>query len=171
MDPQRKGRAKGGIRPSGVLFGGSAPIHPAPPGVAQRRGLGQDYVVHERGQASLSLYTLLHKGYYSPLNRAQLDSILELNVMPKKGGPSKADRAREDAPAFVKARRQHPAIESAINNLNQRGLDRIRTHGLDGFVRTVALGVVAANVHRLGQMVKQQLKASQKWPNARRKAA
>ena len=66
---------------------------------------------------------------------------------------------------------QYPAIESAINNLNHRGLDRIRTQGEDGFFRTVALSVVAANVHRLGQITKQQLRKRQQWYQARRKAA
>ncbi len=113
----------------------------------------------------------MDKGYHSPRNRAALDGLLKLNVLPKKGGKSQADQARESAPAFVAARRQHPGIESAINNLNHRGLDRIRTHGEEGFVRTVALGVVAANVHRLGQIVKKKKKQHDQWHKARRKAA
>ncbi|MDE2834739.1 MAG: ISNCY family transposase, partial [Bacteroidota bacterium] len=48
---------------------------------------------------------------------------------------------------------------------------RVRTHGVEGFVRTVALGVVAANVHRLGQIVKVQQKRYEAWHLARRKAA
>ena len=38
-------------------------------------------------------------------------------------------------------RRQHPAVESAINSLEHRGLDRVRTHGTEGFARMVALSV------------------------------
>ena len=127
-------------------------------------------------QAAQALYPSIvscsmDKGYHSPRNRVALDGLLRLNVLPKKGGKSKADQARESAPAFVAARRQHPGIESAINNLNHRGLDRIRTHGEEGFVRTVALGVVAANVHRLGQIVKKKKKQHDQWHKARRKAA
>ena len=62
------------------------------------------------------------KGYYSPGNRKRLDELLELNVMPKKGKLGKADRERETAPEFVEARRAHAAVESAINNLEQRGV-------------------------------------------------
>ena len=113
----------------------------------------------------------MDKGYYSPRNREALDKLLKLNVMPKKGRWSEADRERESSPEFVAARRQHPAVESAINNLNHRGLDRIRTHGVDGFVRTVALGIVASNVHRLGLIVRKQKRVSEAWHNARRKAA
>ena len=113
----------------------------------------------------------MDKGYHSPHNRAELDQLLDLNVMPKKGKWSKADRARETAPEFVAARRHHSGIESAINNLNHRGLARIRTHGVEGFVRTVALGVVAANVHRLGQIVKKRAQQYERWHRARRRKA
>ena len=46
--------------------------------------------------------------------------------------------------------RRHPAVESAIHNLECRGLDRVRAHGRDGFARTVALAILAANLHRIG---------------------
>ena len=100
----------------------------------------------------------MDKGNYSKSNRQALDSMLDLHVMPKKGPPSQKDRQTEQAPDFKEARRQHPAAESAINKLNQRGLFLIRTHSEAGFVRTVALVVVAANVHRLGQLVKTKQK-------------
>ena len=48
---------------------------------------------------------------------------------------------------FVAMRRQHPAVESAINNLEQ--LDRVVACGADGFARVVALSVVALNIHRM----------------------
>ena len=50
-------------------------------------------------------------------------------------------------------RRQHPAVESAINSLEHRGLDRVRTHGTEGFARMVALSVLAGNLHRLGRLL------------------
>ena len=53
-------------------------------------------------------------------------------------------------------RRQHPAVESAINNLEHRGLDRVRSKGPKGFARTVVLAVVALNVHRLGRVLRQR---------------
>ena len=61
-----------------------------------------------------------------------------------------------DAEQFAAMRRQHPAVESAINNLEHRGLDRVRSKGREGFARTVALSVVALNVHRLGRVLRQQ---------------
>ena len=36
-----------------------------------------------------------------------------------------------------------------------RGLDRVRSHGADGFARTVALSVLAANLHRIGLILQE----------------
>ena len=138
-------------------------------------GVESDMIVEFVEQAQRRYPTLdlmsTDRGYWSPRNRAKLDQMLKVNALPKKGGKSKADRARESAPDIAEARRQHPAIESAINNLNHRGLRRVRTHDAEGFVRTVALGVVAANVHRLGQIVKAQRRQYEAWHQARRMAA
>ena len=96
------------------------------------------------------------RGFHSPANRTRLDEVLVDNVLPRKGRLSKADREREQGETFVAMRRQHPAVESAINNLEHRGLDRVRSKGRKGFARTVALAVVALNVHRLGRVLRQQ---------------
>ena len=96
------------------------------------------------------------RGFHSPANRARLNELLVDNVLPKKGRLSKADRDREQGETFAAMRRQHPAVESAINNLEHRGLDRVRSKGRKGFARSVALAVVALNVHRLGRVLRQQ---------------
>ena len=96
------------------------------------------------------------RGFHSPANRTRLDEVLVDNVLPKKGRLSKADQEREQGETFVAMRRQHPAVESAINNLEHRGLDRVRSKGRKGFARSVALAVVALNVHRLGRVLRQQ---------------
>ena len=96
------------------------------------------------------------RGFHSPANRARLDEVLVDDVLPKKGRLSKADREREQGETFVAMRRQHPAVESAINNLEHSGLDRVRSKGREGFARTVVLAVVALNVHRLGRVLRQQ---------------
>ena len=73
--------------------------------------------------------------------------MLDLNALPRKGKLNQIERKREESEDFKFARRQHPAVESAINNLEQRGLDRVRTRGADGFSRTVALSILALNLH------------------------
>ena len=88
--------------------------------------------------------------FHSPNNRRRLDEMLEISALPRKGNLSKADQLCEQQPEFVAMRGQHPAVESAINNLEHRSLDRVRSHGADGFERTVALTVLAVNLHRIG---------------------
>ena len=109
------------------------------------------------------------RGFHSPGNRAQLDAMLDLNALPRKGRLSVAEREREEAQAFAEARRQHPAVESAINNLEHRGLDRVRSHGADGFAHTVALSILAANLHRIGLLVRRRMREAER--RRRRRAA
>ena len=96
------------------------------------------------------------RGFHSPGNRVRLDALLDINALPRKGYLSRADREREAEEPFAAARRAHPAIESAINGLEHRGLDRVRSHGADGFARTVALSVLAANLHRIGLILQKR---------------
>ena len=96
------------------------------------------------------------RGFQNPANRARFDELLDDSVLPKKGRLSKAEREREQGETFAAMRRQHPAVESAINNLEHRGLDRVRSKGRKGFAQSVALAVVALNVHRLGRVMRQQ---------------
>ena len=96
------------------------------------------------------------RGFHSPDNRVGLDALLDLNALPKKGRLSNVDREREEEASFAAARRVHPAIESAINGLEHRGLDRVRHHGVDGFARAVALSVLATNLHRIGLILQKR---------------
>ena len=97
------------------------------------------------------------KGFHSPANRARLDALLpDGNVLPQKGRLGKAAKARELAPAFVAARRRHPSVESGIHHLQHHGLGRVRTKGAEGFARTVALSIVAANLHTLGVLLQRR---------------
>ncbi len=100
------------------------------------------------------------RGFHSPENRARLDDMLDLNVLPRKGYLNRDDRERETGDAFVAMRRAHPAVESAINNLGHRGLDRVRSRGADGFARAVALSVVALNIHRIGLLLRRAQQAT-----------
>ena len=96
------------------------------------------------------------KGFHSPENQAVLKEILELVVLPRKGKLSKQAQKEEQAQEFVKARRAHSAVESAINALEVHGLDICPDEGIEGFKRYVALAVVARNIHRIGAIVWQQ---------------
>jgi len=96
------------------------------------------------------------KGFHSKTNQEELKEILELVVLSRKGKLSKESQAIEQAPEFVKARRAHSAVESAINGLEVHGLDVCPDHGITGFKRYVALAVVARNIHRIGAILWQK---------------
>ncbi len=53
-------------------------------------------------------------------------------------------------PEFVDLRKQHSAVESAINALEVHGLDKCLDHGINGFKRYIVMAVVARNIQRLG---------------------
>jgi len=95
----------------------------------------------------------MDKGFHSPANQRALAALVPFPVLPKKGKCSAAEAAREGDPEFIRLRRRHSAVESAINALEVHGLDLCRDHGITGFKRYVALAVVARNIQRLGALL------------------
>jgi hypothetical protein len=95
----------------------------------------------------------MDKGFHSPENQRRLAEVIDFPVVPKKGRRSDTQRAHEQDPRFIRLRRRHSAVESAINALEVHGLDRCPDHGIDGFKRYVALAVVGRNLHRLGAIL------------------
>ncbi len=49
-----------------------------------------------------------------------------------------------------------PGVESAIHALESHGLDRVHTHGREGFERTVGISIIAANLHRIVRLLQQR---------------
>jgi len=96
------------------------------------------------------------KGFHSPENQTLLPAHLELVALPRKGKLSRQAQERELSEAFIKARRAHSAVESAINALEVHGLDMCPDHGIGGFKRYVALAVLARNIHRIGAILWKQ---------------
>jgi hypothetical protein len=99
--------------------------------------------------------------YWDWYNQIELQNLLDCVALPKKGRWSEADKARESAPEFVLRRRQHPAVESAINALEVHVPVKCPDHGIDVFKRCVALAVVARNIRRLGAILREQEKQGQ----------
>jgi IS5 family transposase len=96
------------------------------------------------------------KGFWSPDNFRELDQLLERVTLPKKGKPTKKESERQNADAFILERKRHAAVESAINALENHGLDRCPDRGLDAFSRYVALAVVSRNIQILGDIERQK---------------
>ena len=109
------------------------------------------------------------KGFYTPANKEILKSMLETLVLPKKGRLNKVEHEEETSEIFVKTRRKHSAVESAINGLENHGLDRCPDNGIHGFKRYIGLAVLARNLQVIGHHIQQKkLKAFQR---AEQKAA
>lgn len=96
------------------------------------------------------------KGFHSPENQQNLKPLLDQVVLPRKGRLSKKAQQIENSEEFVHARRKHAAVESAINALENHGLDRCPDHGHHGFKRYVGLAVLSRNIQKLGAMLQQQ---------------
>jgi hypothetical protein len=107
------------------------------------------------------------KGFYTPYNQQQLARMLDYVILPKKGRLSAEDKKIEQSDEFVESKRQHSAVESCINALENHGLDRCLDQGLDGFKRYVALSVLARNLQILGHQIQQkELKRQRKQRKA-----
>ena len=102
------------------------------------------------------------KGFHSPANQKDLKECLDLVVLPKKGRRNQTEKERENSNEFQSARRQHSAVESAINALEVHGLDKCPDHGIKGFKRYVSLAVLARNIQKLGAELRKQEYISEK---------
>ncbi|MCU7895922.1 MAG: ISNCY family transposase, partial [Candidatus Thiodiazotropha sp. (ex Lucinoma aequizonata)] len=74
-------------------------------------------------------------------------------------------------PEFVRLRKEHSAVESAINALEHHGLDKCLDHGIDSFKRYIALAVVARNIQRLGAVLRQQEQEKEQRKRGRKNKA
>ena len=102
------------------------------------------------------------KGFWSKDNKALLDLFIPLVVMPKKGKLTEQEKEIESIRKFKKLRNVHSAIESNINELEHRGLNRCPDRGYAHFRRYIAMGVCAYNLHKIGKELLRQEKALQK---------
>ena len=110
------------------------------------------------------------KGFYTPGNKKDLKDSLDILVLPKKGRCNKAECEEETEENFIRFKRKHSAVESAINGLENHGLDRCPDHGIQGFKRYVGLSVLARNLQIIGHRIQQkELKRLQR--SEQRKAA
>jgi hypothetical protein len=82
------------------------------------------------------------RGFHSAKNRKALDARLTVNALPKKGKLNRADRVRESDPAFLDARRQHPAVESCLANFGLRGGALVRQKRKANFALMVGLSML-----------------------------
>lgn len=128
--------------------------------IAQR--LGSKYLIQ-----SLSV----DKGFSSQADKVLLETFIPEVIMPKKGKCTQEEKAIESASAFKKLKNKHSAIESNINELEHRGLDRCPDRTRKNFDRYIGLAITAYNLHKIGRALLAQRRAEEKWQADLLKAA
>lgn len=114
-------------------------------------------MVMETKQKYENLYSCsFDKGFHSPENQKRLRELLDFVILPKKGKLSKSEQLIEYSDEFISGRHKHSAVESAINGLENHGLDRCLDHGIYGFKRYVSFAVLARNIEKLGAIIRNQ---------------
>jgi hypothetical protein len=116
------------------------------------------------------------KGFYSPNNKLELDKILDIVILPKKGKLTEEEKVLREDEEYKLLKRKHAAVEAGISALENHGLDRCPDHGIDGFKRYVALSIVARNLQNLGSILYRKTiedikYAKNKWHKKKENAA
>lgn len=112
------------------------------------------------------------KGYWTKENKELLSKDVDQVIMPKLGKRNKQEEQEETSRPFKKLKNKHSAIESNINELENRGLDRCPDRSLEHYKRYIALGVTAYNLKKIGkQLLEIERLKQQKIKPIRKQAA
>ncbi len=93
------------------------------------------------------------KGFWSRDNKELLQLEVPKVVMPKLGKLTKTEKEEEGHRSFKKLKNKHSAIESNINELENRGLDRCPDRGAIHFTKYISLGICAYNLKKIGREI------------------
>lgn len=111
-----------------------------------------DRLLEKYGEGSISSISS-DKGFSKIANRAPLEKVIPLVVIPKKGKLSQKDKERQSSKEWKALANKHSAIESDINCLEHHGLNRCPDKGFHGYRRYVGLGILAYNLHKIGNHI------------------
>jgi hypothetical protein len=93
------------------------------------------------------------KGFWNKTNKDLLQLEIPLVVMPKLGKRNKKEETQENSSSFKRLKNKHSAIESNINELEHRGLDRCPDRGIHHYKRYIGLGISAYNLKKIGRQI------------------
>lgn len=102
------------------------------------------------------------RSYYSLPAKTSLEKEYKQVILPKPGKKSQAQQNLEESDEFRAKQKKHSTIEANISQLEHHGLAKCRDKGMQGFKRYVAYGVLAYNLHRMGNLLIQIEKERQK---------
>ena len=101
------------------------------------------------------------KGYWRQENKELLQLAVGKVVMPKLGKRTKSELAEETSKPYRRLKNKHSTIESNINELEHRGLDRCPDRSLKNFTKYISLAVCAYNLKKIGKQILKQEKEKQ----------
>jgi hypothetical protein len=115
-------------------------------------------IVIEIADAMLNKYKRISsmsfdKGHWRAENKALLELEIPLVVLPKLGKCNAKEKEFENSTKFKCLKNKHSAIESNINELEHRGLDRCPDRGYFHYTTYIALGVCAYNLKKIGKKI------------------
>ena len=93
------------------------------------------------------------KGYWNKETKELLQLEVENVVMPKLGKRNKAEEVEEHSKTYKGLKNNHSAIESNINELEHRGLDRCPDRGYKHFKRYIGIAVCSYNLKKIGKQI------------------
>jgi len=106
------------------------------------------------------------KGFSREADRQLLELYIPEVIMPKRSKRNVQEQEREKSRRFQALRRKHNAIESEINCLEHHGLNRCLDKGLDGYKRYLGFGVLAYNLHKIGQQLLERQRGQKRQEKA-----
>lgn len=92
----------------------------------------------------------LDKGHWNKENKQLLQLVVPRVILPKLGKRNNQQKQEETSRPFKGLKNKHSAIESNINELESRGLDRCPDRGYAHFKTYIGLGVCAYNLKKIG---------------------
>ncbi len=93
------------------------------------------------------------KGFWLQANKEILQLEVAQVIIPKLGKRNKQEVGEEHSRPFKKLKNTHSAIESNINELEHRGLDRCPDRSYPHFKKYIGLGVCAYNLKKIGKQI------------------
>jgi len=122
-------------------------------------------IVPELAERVFSKYAVaswsFDKGFWHKDNKEILSENVGTLVLPKKGRCNYEERTEEQSHLFKKLRNKHSTVESNINELEHRGLNRCPDKGYHNFKRYIGLAICAYNLRKIGAELIQQLQGQQ----------
>ena len=106
------------------------------------------------------------KGFWLNENKQLLQLEVAKVIMPKLGKRNKQEEQEEKSSTFRKLKNKHSAIESNINELEHRGLDRCPDRGIHNFTKYIALAVCSYNLKKIGHYILEQKREELKLAKA-----